>query len=778
MFKSYIFLLFFAASVFSVGLEPLNILNFRAVNGANALVKQNDTIFIATGGGLAQFRYSDGNFLALHHSHEQFPEISLTALEVDDGGLWIGSENGYLYYRQRNRRQRIFNDLFMQRSRINQIRSFGDYLVIAHEKGISVFDKKRGAVVSTRRNFTGLANTNATLIATNGTSIYFAVKSGNQSAIVSLNDFQKYLGDPRLNDNSPFAAQIPWEIEPVPYTEIKTLYFDKDGNVLSSDKFMLFNEDYKIESDGNTLYKIYNSEKETQEFDFSVIPPSESNINFVKLIDGKVTVGTKYDFAYFVFLDGGLNFRHFEFPGLINDRTVSKLFLDSDNSLWVLPSIDGNKRWHCSDIFVRIMRNGAINRVSQSDIDGFGFTNCDGAAIFTGVAESGSSMFFGLGGNPLRQYDKITNSWGRWFFNFENSTAELITDGAYRRSNWSKIDNILEINGLIYGTLWRRDRPVLFELNPLNSELRFFLNNQRPDLGHPNGLIKTTGGVLVSFSLNNKLWYLNEKNYDVIADTIILSDNPTALHRTGGGNVIVGTTGMPVILSGGTSSKNVLQIKKLPPEKFAIEAQDIVLEYSEELWSGRENQRQIRNVFWIANNTVGVERVVIDEYISLNGTLDSAVYDTAQTIFALTTANGGINSEVTALAIDGAQNLLWIGGNNGITRLRLPQRNALSSVGIDYVFPNPFVLSRHTTLSIPTPQNSFVDIYTVSGKLVKSMNEKSPEFTKTIDGTYIYRWRIPQNLAAGTYIVVVKSLGTSGRTDRKNTQQYKLVVIR
>jgi hypothetical protein len=264
---------------------------------------------------------------------------------------------------------------------------------------------------------------------------------------------------------------------------------------------------------------------------------------------------------------------------------------------------------------------------------------------------------------------------------------------------------------------------------------------------------------------------------DYRKDSVFVGDDVTKLQTTGAGNVFIGTLGAPKIFAYDKSSKpKIHSIRDFPELKI----NDAVLEYCEELWGEEEGQTRFRSVFWIAAKTGdrdGVERVVIDEYVS-NGFLDSAVYDSSQTIFNFSAANGSINKEITALAIDSVQNFLWVGGDKGITRIRLPERNANSShIKTDFVFPNPYSLSRHSFLSIPnTAQYSFVDIYTISGKLLKHIDENSPEKTKTIDGTYIYRWKIPQNIAPGTYIVAVKTLEGDKVASKKN-KLYKLVVI-
>lgn len=800
MLKVFIFLLFFAIQVFSSGMEPLNILNFSAVNGANDMVRINDTIFVATNGGLARFQNSSGNFISLHHSHEQFPEISLSALEADDGGLWIGSENGYLYYRQNNRRQKIYDDLFVVKSKINQIKSHKNYLIISHSNGISVFDKKNGRIVSTKRNFDGLPNSTANLILIKDNSLFISIKSENgKSAVIALNNFEEFLGNAQMNDNSPLASRVPWKTELIQDEDIKTVYFDKEGKVTTNEKFVVFHENYRVEGGikdeyiGIRKYDNYSNE----EIEYYIFG---SEINFLKFIDGKIAVGTKYDFAYFFdYNNYNENHKQFVLPGLVSNTEVSKLFVDSDNSLWILPEIlqdrmsgiNGGYWWNA---LAKMAKNNSTDSYKYQY--GFGWTQ-NGCTQFTGVAQSGSKMFFGICGDPLRQFNMNTDEWGRWFFDIRmdrnipfsysdsawfvisNGTAEEQTGEYY----WMKLDNMVNIGNKIYGTYWRdlgivtdKDMPLLFELNPSDGSFQFLLPKPNvTDLAVPNGLVANDNGMLLSFADNKELWFINHKNYDSVANTISISDNPLKLQLTGAKNVLVATSGKPVIIN---NSIKEIQISNLP-ERFSSQTNDVVLEYSDSLWSENDNQTVVRNVFWIANAVVGVERVVIDEYISLgSGNLEAAVYDSTQTVFAFSPLNGGINSEVSALAIDSVQNFLWIGGDKGITRIRLPERaSATVSKKNDFIFPNPFVLSRHQTLSIPATQNSFVDIYTISGKLVKHIDENSAEHTRTIDGTFIYKWKIPQNFAAGNYIIAVKSF-EGDKISRKNTKQYKLLVIK
>jgi|GEM_PF-2288148 len=803
MFGFFIFVFVFASVSFSSQSQPLNVLNFSAINNGNDMVKQDDTIWVATNGGLAQFQYSSGNFLALYHSAQDFPEISLSALCVDDDGLWIGGESGYLYNRRKGRRQKIFDDLFILGSQINVVKPFENYLLVGHEKGISVFDKKKEVFISTKRNFPDFGSGGVNLIEIKNDTIWVAIKSGVKSGLAKLESFPKYADNPKFGDDSPLAAQTPWKTVQTSTAPIKTLLYTS-GGVKYFENFVLSGENYRVEIKENNLIKYDASDAQTGSFQFG------SDVNFMKFIDKKIAVGTQHDYSRFV-LSG--DDKRFIVPGLANSQPIEKLFVDSEQSLWVLPRLVQENRgldgWWVA--LSRLRKNGSVERFKYIDDkntpDGFGQiyygNGGSGCPDFTAVTQSGNKMYFGYCGDPLREYNLDANFWGRWILDAENFKAlpSFVRDNSccYR---WNKIDALLtDKNGVVWGTWWRdqnnhlyfENTPAIFAFDPQNPEknFRFLLESKRVDLKEPINLALggiDNGYVLLGFKNKDELWAidtdkpfdLNKNSMDYRKDSVFIGDNVTKLQTTGAKNVFIGTWGAPKIFAYDKSSKPKIHSIINFPERLSLKINDIVLERSEELWGEEEGQTRFRSIFWVAakiGDKDGVERVVIDEYVS-NGVLDSAVYDTSQINFNFSTTNGSINEEIAALAIDSVQNFLWVGGDKGITRIRLPERGGASSqIKTDFVFPNPYSLSRHSFLSIPnTSQYSFVDIYTISGKLLKHIDENSPEMTKTIDGTYIYRWKIPRNIAPGTYIVAVKTLD-GDKVAGKKTKLYKLVVI-
>ncbi|MCL1945748.1 MAG: hypothetical protein FWF51_01150 [Chitinivibrionia bacterium] len=797
MFKNFVVSLFYASFAFCA-VEPLNVLNFAATNGANDIVTQNDTLWIATNGGLAQFQSSSENFIALHHSHQHFPDISLSALCVDGDILWIGSENGYLYRRQR-RGQKIYDDLFVVKSKINVIKPYENYLIIGHEKGMSVFDAKKGKIISTKRNFDDFGAGGVSLIEIKSDTLWAVIKSGATNGVVKLEKFSSYIKEPKFGDDSPLAQQVPWQTLENSLGEVKTLIYQ--NGIKYFENFALFDENYRIEYENDILKDRYilikydNSGKKIAEND------SFGNaINFLKYVNGNIAVGTKTDFSWFVDFENDKNNRCLVIPGFFNSTSIEKLFVDDEQSLWILPRLiqdgRGDDGWWVS--LAKMSKNGKIDRYNEH-WDGFGHLS-KGCPDFTAVAQSKNKMYFGYCGDPLREYDLNTGSWSVWVLDTREYVdyPSLVPNwgGEWYGYYWLKVDALItDKNGVVWGTYWRDlklgfgvEIPLVFAFNPQKEQFRYLLISGRDDLVFPNNFaFSGRGDLLLGFANKDELWVIdaNKDPFDTKIetmnyrkDTVFAENNVTKLQTTGAGNIFVGTFGAPQIFAYDKSSSLKPQSIKNLPERFIAKTNDVVLEYCDTLFGFDGESMEIRNVFWIANANVGAQRAVISEYLSPSGVLDSAVYDTAQTIFSLNPTSGAINQEAFSLAVDSIQNFLWVGGDKGLTRIRLPQRNSASSqANTDFLFPNPLSLTMHEFISIPgASQNSLVDIYTVSGKLVAHLDENGAEWTRNIDGNSFYRWKAPKNIAPGTYIVAVKEY-EGEKIARKKTKTYKLVVL-
>jgi hypothetical protein len=519
------------------------------------------------------------------------------------------------------------------------------------------------------------------------------------------------------------------------------------------------------------------------------------NINFVKDIGEHTFVGTRFDYLWRINDD-----RQFVVPGMTNSTSIERLFVDSEHSLWIIPWVlPGDNWWNRVERMTRRQEFSGI-RESQN------FGTMGSCRTFWGITQyDENTMFLSNCSEPLKAYDLQNNTWGNWIFggnsNHTYFTNTFHFDSEFQEYEWTKIDGLIrDRRGIVWGTWWRNLRlstaelPVVFAFDPNNGKFRFLLKNTRAELNDPYKFAMLgNGDLLLAFANRNELWLIDsskdpfDESVSEIADAssssgLLKSERSatnavTAMAATGAGNVLVGTIRAPVVFNhSAIRGSNLVTIDNIP-DRFSVETSDIVLEYSQELWSQDVNLRRTRSVFWVANGSLGVQRLVLDEYMR-GDILEAAVFDASQTVFALNSLNGGINGTAMALAIDTVQNFLWIGGDRGITRIRLPERTSVTSQQRGAaVFPNPFSLSRHTFLTLPSvSQSSFVDVYTVSGKLVHSFNQNSPEWTKTIDGSHFYRWRVPSNIAPGTYIIAVKEL-EGDRIARKNTKTYKLVII-
>jgi len=113
-----------------------------------ALLRAEDILWAATGGGLFSFRPSDSSY-ASYSTPEGLTTTDLTALAADSsGGLWIGAANGMLHrFRPSLDRWTYVSDIAIlpaAQKRINGLVVWGDSLMVLSDVGVSVYSVSRG----------------------------------------------------------------------------------------------------------------------------------------------------------------------------------------------------------------------------------------------------------------------------------------------------------------------------------------------------------------------------------------------------------------------------------------------------------------------------------------------------------------------------------------------------------------------------------------------------------------------------------------------------------
>lgn len=121
---------------------------FTPKRDVRALLRVDDLLWGATGGGLFSFRAPDSTY-ASYATTEGLKTTDLTALAADSSGsLWIGSADGTLHnFRPSLGRWSYVSDIALlpaAQKRINGLAVWGDSLIVLSEVGVSVYSIPRG----------------------------------------------------------------------------------------------------------------------------------------------------------------------------------------------------------------------------------------------------------------------------------------------------------------------------------------------------------------------------------------------------------------------------------------------------------------------------------------------------------------------------------------------------------------------------------------------------------------------------------------------------------
>lgn len=790
--------------MFWISLSATNILNFAPVNNIPEAVVVGDNLYLATSGGLVLWQISTGQYVTTEHSADQFPDIFLTAISYDDTreNLWMGSKDGYLYRRTSRGEQQVFYDFVATGAEIQVLYPYGDYLLVGHSQGLTVFDTKQGTSLVTKSKwFTGESFSAYSLVRKDDTLFAGVGFGDNKGGIMRLDSLSTYIANPRFGDNSPLGESFwkPWESATITLQSEKGAIF----SLIYRDSLeyyygaTVYQGNKRIEATGKVIRRI----TENGGVSDSVVLGSDVN-SLLLLPDGRLVATTSEDYFFLDPLGVFLEEAKQSIPGLANQSGFMRVFVASDQSLWTLPRVVGARYsdWPWWNAVERMQQEGQVDHFNGNTL---GFGNLGGCDIFVAITEmSDGTLFLGNCSDHLKMRTP-EGQWSRWILNnmkFQDVYPDsVVNDVVYP---WMKIDGLFaDQSDILWGTYWWEPnpnqllpskRPTFFAFRPKTKEFRYFeiLEESERALVPRHFVQMSSGDICLGFHGSRDIWLIDRSKdpfdttsssqNDYVLEKKTVSNPLYSMEKTGGGNVLVGTGGLPQIYNANSqdSGSAIRSIKDLPAD-FDATTYSIVLERSMELLSDNINQRKIQSVYWIANNKVGLERIAINEYLSDDGFfLDSAVYDPTVASIRVSRETGGVNQEIYDVAIDSVHGYIWAVGDRGVSRILLPYETTKVSTNDDVLlFPNPYSHTRHSEIQFTRcAPNSFIDIYTVSGKLIQHLDRASMHFSDNSSTGWSYRWTPDKNIAPGTYIVAVK--GTFGqKVDREATQLRKLVIL-
>lgn len=695
------------------------ITNYASCISVYDFESDGDSLYVASSGGLYVFNKSTKTGRLLP-SNTRSPDPCTKSLCLQGNQiLWSGTNQGYLSKRTPPDNLNLittFPSYFSTQWKILDLVLYGKYLLIASNKGISVFNTEKGYAVKSASKFGSLPSSQVNVIKIYNDILYAGLDQG--IAELSLKAGLEGAKKAGLEDANFFDPSI-WNVATETVKPVKSFVY-KNGPKAYSGYADIFNGQI-ISSEDSSLF-----------LDSVKIQKLPSRITALKVTgNNECWIGTEENYFY---LWNGTALTPFNIPGPTMSP-ISKVFVDHNSKLWYLPRIIGsNAPWW---VGVGSFENDnwrIYNTQRYSNMGPLG-ENADHQGI---METKDNRMWFGTSGGQVKAYSSSNDSWKIYnvnplvsggFFSSDNNSEFGKTDAiAIDSSNYLWLSTWDDVNGSLICYNYR------FEPDPSQSDpeaahyRRFF--PQHPTFSKIFSCINVnkTGqiiagdidGKVVVFKHNgNPLLYGIEivKSFVIqnarIHDAITLSDNLTRLITSDGLYVYDP--------SNNTIVKN---------EDFINSINCIEAENDHVLWIGTYGNGLIR--YDITTNQQSV----------------------------ISTAQGLISNEISDISFDRKNGFLWIATDFGFSKLDLGYSlDKNLKAGDVEVFPNPYSKSKMAQISITirnVPAGGKVAVYNVNGQLIAR-----PKLERQGNGSF-YSWKPESALIPGNYIIAIKSSNQSG----------------
>jgi len=716
--------------------------NYASTLTVNDFAFAGDTVWAATSGGL--FRYVRPTGLGTLFSNPSFfPDPAITALCVDGkSNLWVASQKGFLTLKPAKGKIEVFTNYATAGWRITDLAAYGKYLIVASDKGCSVFDTEKKNAVKNATGFDAFfldPRVNVVLIMYDGTSKDTILVLGCQKGIARLSLLKDNIKTANFYDPSI------WSIDSS-FGNSVTAFAVRNNRlqVLRVPGASFNNSIISIADDSLRRSVMIDSVKQ---FDvpsavtaIAVSPAHEcyigTNLNYFYRWNGKDTANVPIAGPTFT--------------------TVDRVFVDHEGFVWVCPRIWGEIPLSKQGIFS--YANGTWRMYSPVQYPDMGAWLSDGG-IFGVTEDQFGNMWFGTSGGNIKRFKRSDKSWikactGTLTFGLGDFFFSKVCHSAVE---WGKTDAIaLDSTGFLwfaacqnyFGSLICYDPafdPVPTATSNESRHFRYFFPKDdfyySGDIGclcvdAANNIIAGDGpkdaegnGRIVVLRhkgnpLRDSLQVVGDFNeasrvvYDAAAtaDTLTYIATSTGFYTySAPGNIL--RKGLCVRSQGGSSASLTVVDSTLKNIK-TVEMQD-------------------DRILWLGSLTNGVIR-----YDLLNNS--STVIDGS---------TGLMCNRVLDLSFDHKNGHLWIATDSGVTRYSIGYPIGEKNDGPAQVYPNPYSKSRHVEVVFAKlPPKSTVLIYSVSGALVSALTPIESGTTGSVCS-----WKPPHGIVPGIYVYAIRS---------------------
>jgi ligand-binding sensor domain-containing protein len=704
--------------------------NISPVLSISDIVIDGTNAWLASSGGLVRINTASGD-VQLFNEVRDFPDLRCTALHRDaNGALWVGTKKGYLYRKNSNGTNTIFNVYAAAQPEgwtIHCLTSYAQYLIVGSNQGCSIFDFRREKALNALQ-FGGFNSSNVRAVAVHHDSLFVGCDEGYAVLDISGN---------RIQTINPYDRSI-WKT--VSTSSPVTGFADSAGVLNVLYKPTARYNGRTVVADSNRVYA-----------DTALVCTVASSINVLKTDgEGNCWIGTSDDFCSV--LKNGRLVKHA--LNTLTTSLVNRVFLDRDGALWCLPQITKNPYpWWLQ-----------VNRFAENRWDYFGpqispfFGAYGDNEDLHGICQDQyGNMWVGTPGGNVKRYDANSHDWNEYLVgggDWQGGFQRVPWDNR-EPLPWGKCDAIaLDSSGYLWFGVYKGHPGCMicydsYIINPDSTQIRRFFPLNSPYFMLDVYTINVDKSGRIFFGgYEGKLAYLthNGKPLEDGVEPHLLGEysQVRGMVTTENGTTWIATT--QGLLYIGPTDAEVTKIIDFPTDITCIAAES-------------------DSILWLGTVSRGLLR-----YEPFGDTLQPSE------LSIVDVAKGLISNSIKDLCVDRSKGVLWIATSEGLSRYELGHTfQAVTTNKKMLACPNPFSLTRHREVVFyHVAPNSYVSIYDVRGSLISRVSSEAKNITLS-PYEWTCTWKPASSVVPGTYIFV--STVTGGKTPGvQKTSVAKLLI--
>ncbi|MBN1130316.1 MAG: T9SS type A sorting domain-containing protein [Chitinispirillaceae bacterium] len=728
--------------------------NYTSTLTVNDFAFRNDTVWAATSGGLLLYKRGTGS-VTIYSNPTFFPDPALKGVCLDTkNGLWIGSQNGYLTYRSPNGAMKTYANYAMAGWGITDLAVYDRFLIVASDKGCSVFDTEKKIAV---KNATGLGvffqspQVNASVIYGKANDTFLVL--GGEKGVARLPVTNKNL------EKANFYDPGIWSIDTASGVPVRAFARKNDSLLSFSTPTAMVN--------GQVISSaVKPGTRETDPDTGILLVDSVRKLDLSSVIrclaespSGECFIGTTYNHFY---VWNGIEAVHVPLGGP-TFTMVYRVHYDREGMLWAGQQISSSvpqSRGFSS------YSNGKWRLYTPAEYPQMGSYISDGPIL--GVTEDRfGRIWFATHGGQAKRYNRVDGSWQKYCIGAQDfGKGEFFPSTYCHAPDWAKINSIAQdSSGFLWFASWQNRLGWLLAYDPAydpaptaadheSRHYRYFYPESDPyyfsDMGFisvdaANNIIVADGNegigrILVLRHNGNPLrdglrinTDFSDQNRGITYDMAATNDTLT---------YIATTSGFYTYSAPGNTLRKGLCVRSW------IEDNPILTTIDTALSDIRAVEVEDRRFLWLGTANKGLIR-----YDLFNNT--STVIDQS---------SGLLSNTINDLSIDRKNGSLWIATNRGVSRYSMGYAVSGNTTASAQVYPNPWSKRRHREIVFEKlPVKSTVQVYSVSGTLIATLIPVDSgtrgsvcvwkPSTRTVPGMYLYTIRSESSTTRGKLII-------------------------